>query len=418
MWCPPRASTDRCGRARGRPPGVEPPSARPVLRTVVRPSPRRRHPARSSLPGRRGCSDARARPPVAVHCPHVSGRVAPPSAGSSFPGPRAIGPATPTRSPRVRHVGVSRRLRLVAACGSGAVRRPRSCSGPGSCQEHPVVPNAGPGQLRAGSGWWLPCRSVRVPIRTWCRSFVPIRSGRPDRLPSAARLGRSSVRTTVCRGPAGRVHEGARRAVGRRAAARRQSLRGCATGLHAPAAAVRPARPRLLPPDPVVPFRSVPADPVRLGRTAPAAGSTDRGSTGNRQGVLPEKAGRGARALLSRPSAPRTPAGRAAGRCSGGTAGRCRPGSLPGRGAERRNGRCRVTLPDRTSAPPCGDLEWITCRIHEVSVCAVLSVRARSGSRSLSVSARSSSSAARPRPGSGPGGAVARSRTGHGSASG
>ncbi len=434
MWCPPPASTDRCGRARGRPSGVEPLSARPVLRTVVRPSTRRRHPVRSSLPGRRLLRRAGE---TADRCPPFSrvrpGR--PASSGSSFPGP-CHRPATPTRSPGAE-AWVSRVGSGSSACGSVRMALLVRAAAPVPAWHLPLCRTPGPANcvrdLRAGSGRWASaqvrpgadpepgagpaCRPVRGVPSGSVRTPVRPLAGRHDRVPRSG--GVHARGSPPCRGPTGR---------GTTPVPPRMRNGPAHTGGRSAYTPV-PGRSHQ-----TQPFRPGPIRPVRHGSVGrlrlPEARIADppEGSCPGRKLLLPRKDRPRSVGVALRP-----PGDRAVGRLRdappggppGGTAGMCRPGSLPGRGAGRRNGRCRVTVPDRAPAHPCGGLEWITRRIHEVPVFTARPsgpVRpGPSGNRSpvrqcsfAPVRARPLPSVARFRVR----GAAARSRTGHGGASG
>ncbi len=250
MWCPPLASTDRCGRARGRPLGVEPLSARPVFRTTpLRPvSPawlalRLVDATGSEWPDGRELPrhTDEAADPGPPSRPAASDRVVPAPAGRSFRAP-CLGPATTRRSPGSGRVGVARRYGLVAAAAP-AVRRSSVVRWAPARVRHlrtrgtPV--RADCARSRDGAS---PCRSVRMPMRSLVPG-PPRGSGRG--VPSGCL--RAPARPVAVAGADDRApRSGGRNAPGNSPLRGRRCLRA-------------PER---------VPLR-FPADPVRLSRSDP-----------------------------------------------------------------------------------------------------------------------------------------------------
>ncbi len=361
MWCPPLASTDRCGRARGRPLGVEPLSARPVLRTTpLRPvSPawlalRLVDATGSEWPDGRELPrhTDEAADPGPPSRPAASDRVVPAPAGRSFRAPR-LGPATTRRSP-----GSGTSVSLVGS-GSLLLRlRPYgahpSCGGP-----RPVSGTSGRAERRSGP-------TARGP------GTVRLRAG-----PSACRCGAWCLGRHV--DPAPGPPRGSGRGVPSgclRAPARPVAVAGAddraprSGGRNAPGNSALRGRRRLRAPE-RVPLR-FPADPVRLSRSDPLRFGSARvdgpdrpgpGSWIGRGHALCQGRSQGGGEALVLPGL-RTSSVRASGTCSGGTAGMCRPGAPPGRGNETPNGWC---LTERRQARPemSGDPEWIRCRIRD-----------------------------------------------------
>ncbi len=361
MWCPPLASTDRCGRARGRPLGVEPLSARPVLRTTpLRPvSPawlalRLVDATGSEWPDGRELPrhTDEAADPGPPSRPAASDRVVPAPAGRSFRAPR-LGPATTRRSPgsgtSVSLVGSgSLLLRLRPYGAHPSCGGPRPVSGTSGRAERRSGPTArGPGTVRLRAGPSA-CR-----CGAWCLGRHVDPAPGPPRGSGRGVPSGLSPRS----GTAGR-----RRRCGRPCAEVRRPERAREFAAPRPKALARTrAGPAPFPgrPGPTQPVGSAPVRFGSGGRPRPA-GTRIVDRPGH---ALCQGRSQGGGEALVLPGL-RTSSVRASGTCSGGTAGMCRPGAPPGRGNETPNGWCRT---ERRQARPemSGDPEWIRCRIRD-----------------------------------------------------